>query len=930
MNMNKSIRIFLIALSFLSTWLLTTSESFGQKPYGSGYFGSWITDESGLPAYNYTCNQYTDPKAITPTYKEWRLSTDQSHEVGNDRLVGVASNYGYIQIRQDEGSPKFLNDYNPSAKQFGGGFGYLTDGKTVLSTFYNGKNSQFERVFGIGYYRKKVKNENYGVDQVLYAPFGDDPVIISQVTITNHSKVTSNLRWIEYWGVKSYQFSWRANVQAMLTKKADLRFIPEFRRQLAEKFITSVSAIPKGLKATSVFNGYSEDEKKQWESLEKIMAGVGKGFFGDLVIAPIKEISYEDYAPAPTFLVSLNGKPAATGNDAISFFGEGGTELPDGVFESLYSSSGSEVPAMLVEEKVSLKPGESKTLYFMYGYLPEGYSIDNLLNRYTSKRKKGFSISSNQWKSDRMRFSVAGSDWIDREMAWNYYYLRGNLTYDSFFKEHILSQGNVYQYLLGAQIAMRDPLQHALPFILNNPQIVRDQIRYTLKMMKEDGEIPYGITGFGHNVPLEFRPSDHELWLLWLTSEYVLATKDIDFLYEEIPTYPIYTKDNPKKTVIELLKIAYNHYTVISGTGRHKIQRLSNGDWNDAVVTAYVKNEDKPSVKNEGESVLNAAMTPYVLDLFASLLTFMKDTAIVPEVCLYAGTQRKAVEEQWNGKWYKRAYLSEKLGWIGDDLLWLEPQPWAIISNITNDDQKEILTEQIDNLVRKPCLIGARLMSGPANEVLNGTKTAGVLTNGGVWPSINGTLIWALTKSNPALAWDEYKKNSFANHADKYPDVWYGIWSGPDSYNSDLSRYPGQTMFNESILGGEETNMIGKINWTDFPVMNMHPHAWQLYSVAKLLGIEFTGNGLCLAPVIPENEYQFYSKLISFKRINNRFEASYQPVREGIYEISIKLPVKPSILKVNGKKESIQIDNQGNVFFTGKGGGTKALTFEIQ
>jgi len=119
MIMNKSIGIFLKALPFLSTCLPTTFESFCQKPYGSGYFGNWITDESGLPAYKYTCNQYTEPKAITPTYKEWRLSTDQSNEVGNDRLVGVVSNYGYIQVRQDESSPKFLIDYNPLAKLLG-------------------------------------------------------------------------------------------------------------------------------------------------------------------------------------------------------------------------------------------------------------------------------------------------------------------------------------------------------------------------------------------------------------------------------------------------------------------------------------------------------------------------------------------------------------------------------------------------------------------------------------------------------------------------------------------------------------------------------------------------------------------------------------------------------------------------------------------
>jgi hypothetical protein len=928
--MNSSKFTFFTLFAYLSVSLLTSTESSGQKPYGSGYFGNWIIDEAGLPAYNYTCNQLSDPKAITPTYKEWRLSTDQSHEVGNDRLVGVASNYGYIQIRQDEGSPKFLNDYDPAAKQFGGGFGYLTDGKSVLSTFYNGTNEKFDRVFGIGYYRKKVSNENYVVNQVLYAPFGDDPVIISQVTITNNSKEAANLRWIEYWGVKSYQFSFRAVAQAILTKKADLRTVPDFRRQLSDKFVTTVSAIKDGLKATSVFSGYTVDEKKQWESLENIMAGPGKGFFGDLVMAPIKDISYEDYKLPSTFLVSLNGDRAVRGNDADSFFGKGGPDLPDGVPESLSSIANPDIPAMLLEEKIHLKPGQSKTLYFLYGYLPEGFSSDKLLEKYSSVKRKEFLLSCSQWKTDRMQFSVSGSDWIDREMAWNYYYLRGNLTYDSFFREHILSQGHVYQYLLGAQIAMRDPLQHAQPFIFNNPRIVREHIRYTLKMMRQDGEIPYGITGFGHYVPVEFKPSDHELWLLWLASEYVLATKDIDFLNEKIKTYPIYNRDNPEKTVIELLKIVYNHFTAISGTGKHNIQRLSNGDWNDGVVTAYVKNEDKPAVKKEGESVLNAAMTPYVLDLFASLLTYAKDTDLVPEVRLYAENQRKAVREVWNGKWYKRAYLSDKLGWIGDDLLWLEPQPWAIISNIADENQKKILTEQIDNLLRKPCLIGARLMSGPATEIQNGTRSAGVLTNGGVWPSINGTLVWALTKSNPTLAWDEYKKNSFANHADKYPDIWYGIWSGPDSYNSDLSRYPGQTMFDESILGGEETKAIGSINWTDFPVMNMHPHAWQLYSVTKLLGIEFTGNGLCIEPLIPVNEYRFSSELFSFERHNNVFKGSYMPVKSGVYEIYIKIPGNPGSLKVNGKKESINIDNKGNIFFRGKGGGSKALTFEIK
>ena len=100
----------------------------GTKAYGSGYFGEWVTDEFGLPAYRYDCDQTSDPKAVSPVTKEIRSPTDHIHQVGNDRLVAVASNYGYVQVRQDEGAPKFLNDHAPELGQYGGGIGYITDG----------------------------------------------------------------------------------------------------------------------------------------------------------------------------------------------------------------------------------------------------------------------------------------------------------------------------------------------------------------------------------------------------------------------------------------------------------------------------------------------------------------------------------------------------------------------------------------------------------------------------------------------------------------------------------------------------------------------------------------------------------------------------------------------------------------------------------
>jgi hypothetical protein len=170
-------------------WMLAENARAGAAPsdrsYGSGYFGKWIEDEFGLPAFHYTCDQTRDPKARTELNPGILTATEHISQIGNDRIVALASNYGHVRVRQDEGAPKFLNDYAPEHGCFAGGFGYLTDGKAVLSTYYPGNAKSFDRVFGAGYFRKKVHDEPYGIDQVVFAPFGDDPVLLSQVTITN-------------------------------------------------------------------------------------------------------------------------------------------------------------------------------------------------------------------------------------------------------------------------------------------------------------------------------------------------------------------------------------------------------------------------------------------------------------------------------------------------------------------------------------------------------------------------------------------------------------------------------------------------------------------------------------------------------------------------------------------------------------------------
>ncbi len=901
------------------------------KAYGSGHFGEWVSDQFGLPAYRYTCDQITDAKAVTPVHKEWRSPTDHTHQVGNNRLIAAVSNYGYVQVRQDEGSPKFLNDYFPEHDHYGGGIGFLgdEDDDEIIGTYFSGQKS-FERVLGMGYFRKTITGSKYQVDQVIFAPFGDDPVLISQVTIANRSNRAVKPRWVEYWGCQNYQFSYRSRMEASFGGNEGNT--AELRRNFSARFAHQFSRVRSGagLLESQRFAGRSPEEEQLWQEVQAHLTKNPTGIYGGPVPPPAPGAAMEDLEPPSTFLVSLNAPADAFTTNATEFF-KGGIQRPQGMTKELNNDVSSTGPesAFFLERQLALEPGESQTLYFLYGYLPEGFELDTLVEKYSAEAPSLWSRSSAAWKEDGLRFRVNSQPWVERETAWHSYYLRSNLTYDRFFNEHILSQGHVYQYLMGFQGAARDPLQHALPFIFTDPAIVREVIRYTLKEVQPDGSIPYGIVGSGVPMPCIYRPSDQEMWLLWLAAEYILATRDKEFLDERIPTYPRRDVTPEDPTVRELLARSYTHLTEGIGVGKHGLMLLSNGDWNDTVVVGHVPPKFAAEVRKKGESVLNAAMACYVLDYYARMLASVGDTNSAQDARTWAESQRNAVREQWTGQWFRRAWLGENIGWIGEDQVWLETQPWAIIGGGATSAQSRTLVAALNRLVRDPSPIGALLLSKGDSTMRN---PIGMSTNAGIWPSINGTLIWALAMVNGANAWDEWKKNSLACHAATYPDIWYGIWSGPDTYNSILSKYPGQTIFSEPHTDNRKAKPDSGLYWTDFPVMNMHPHAWPLYSAAKLLGLEFHERGVSFRPDLPLPEYEFTSPLLGFKRSQGNYSGWYAPVRAGHWEITIIIAEadmhRLRHVRINGVLEPVKSSEHG-ITFSGESSPNATLKWEL-
>jgi hypothetical protein len=892
------------------------------KAYGSGYFGEWIEDEFGLPAFHYTCDQTKDPKAQTEVNPGVLTATEHIHQVGNDRIVAIASNYGHVRVRQDEGAPKFLNDYAPERGCYGSGFGYLTDGKNVLSTLYPGNGESFERIFGIGYFRKQVSGHGYGIDQAIFAPFGDDPVLFSQVTIKNNSSSEANLRWIEYWGCQLYQFSFRPFMQMFGGKS-----MHDLRRDFAERFAHHFHAAAggSGLVETKEFLGRDAQDEKQFQGMIAYLEKSPNPF----LTAPDKKVpkdaEFDDLNPPSTFLLSLDAPASGMSTNGKAFFGADGANHPAGSQRELdgdlaQSGTGS---ALLLERKLSLNPGDSRTFTFLYGYLPAGFAVESLAAKYRASASNALRESSAQWKKHGLRFSTSEEPWVAREVEWNHYYLRSGFSYDDFFKQHIVSQAAIYQYVMGFQGAARDPLQHALPFIFSDPHLVKEVLLYTLSEVRPDGSIPYGIVGHGMPMPTTSdKSSDIPMWLLWVVSEYVLATRDVHFLDAEVTTF--YGDTVGRDSVGNLLARCYRHLTDDVHTGEHGLMRMLQDDWNDALVNAWTTLAESKEVVEKSESVLNSAMAAYVFDYYARMLEYagIKNDGTAP-IRKNAEEHRKAVQAQWTGQWFRRAWLGPTNGWLGEKCIWIEPQPWAMIGGSSNAEQTRTLVESIDRELRKPFTIGAIQLSSGPDQAQKGMwhSEPGEQVNGGVWPSLNQTLIWAMAGVDGAMAWDEWKKNSFAHHAEVYPEIWYGTWSGPDVLNSALSKHPGAT------TGGKP------FGWTDFPVLNMHTHACPLYALTKLVGLEFTGDGVTLAPTLPLTSFRFDSALLGLIKTADGYEGWYNPSTQGTYAIRVKLPAEAakvvSRVEVNGRR----IDRPpaaGLIEMRGQGGGGTPLRWSIR
>ena len=145
-------------------------------------------------------------------------------------------------------------------------------------------------------------------------------------------------------------------------------------------------------------------------------------------------------------------------------------------------------------------------------------------------------------------------------------------------------------------------------------------------------------------------------------------------------------------------------------------------------------------------------------------------------------------------------------------------------------------------------------------------------------------------------------------HAEAYPEIWYGIWSGPDTYNSVLSKYPGQTMFIEHSPDDHRARWNGA-QLDRFSGDEYAPTRLAALQRAKLLGLEFQEKGVSFQPTLPLAEYEFTSPLLGFKKSKDGYSGWYAPSVAGRWIVRIQAPGVGAgtglrQVKVNGQRSN--------------------------
>lgn len=334
---------------------------------------------------------------------------------------------------------------------------------------------------------------------------------------------------------------------------------------------------------------------------------------------------------------------------------------------------------------VELKPGEEKELVVLMGIGSAGTEGKNAVKEFGDPKKvyDEFKKLKNYWHSkiDGLNAVTPDAEFNSMFNTWNPY---NNLMTFAWSRAASLVYSGERDGL-----GYRDTVQDMLGILHAIPSEAKERLELMITGQVSNGGAMPVVKPFAHKPGYEQSPDENEyrsddcMWLFNTVPAYVKETGDISF-YEKVLPYA----DKGEDTVFGHLKRAIQFN--LDHSGKHGFPCGLSADWNDCLVLGQ-----------DGETTFVAFQLRYALKTFIEIAELLNK----PDEINWAQAHLKTLDENlekyaWDGEWYLRAYRADGLKFGSreneEGSIFLEPQPWAVISGHTSKDKSEKLLDVVN------------------------------------------------------------------------------------------------------------------------------------------------------------------------------------------------------------------------------------------
>ena len=418
-------------------------------------------------------------------------------------------------------------------------------------------------------------------------------------------------------------------------------------------------------------------------------------------------------------------------------------------------------------KKITLKPGETKTLVFILGYVEmpveekfeaDGKTINKvkakeMIKQFDTPEKFAAGMAGNKAYWDRL-LGILNVNTPDEKVnrmvnIWN--------QYQCMVTFNLSRSASYFESGIGRGMGFRDSNQDVLGFVHQIPDRAKERIIDIASTQFPDGGCyhQYSPLTKKGNADIGGDFSDDPLWLILSVSAYIKETGDWSILDEMVP----YDNDmSIAQTMLEHLKVSF--YRIVNNLGPHGLPLAMRADWNDCINLSCFSDTPgesfqtytNPKFAAEGgyskvaESVFVAALFTYAGPNYVSILNHVGKTDEAAKAQAEIDKMKKnMMDSAWDGDWFLRAYDAngEKMGSkeCEEGQIFIEPQGFAIMSDIDADATKKTLAAIDERLntehglvLNNPAFSKYYIQYGEISTYPGGYKeNAGIFTHNNAW-----------------------------------------------------------------------------------------------------------------------------------------------------------------------------------------------------